>query len=70
MSKTKRLCGDVPKELFQDFKIEVVKRGMTMAQAVEEAAKLWIQKQHEDDIKLMTRAEEEIKQIRSGEKEE
>lgn len=62
-SETRRLCGDVPASLFTEFKVEVVKSGLTMAQAVEQAVRLWLEKQHEEAQNLIERAKEEAKQL-------
>lgn len=64
--KVRRLCGDIPAELFTEFKIEVIKCRLTMAQAVEQAVKLWLDKQQEETEKLIAKAEEEVKQLTKG----
>lgn len=62
-SKAKRLCGDLPAETFTAFKIEVIRSGLTMAQGLNQAVELWLQKRAEDTQTLIKRAEEEIKQL-------
>lgn len=39
-----QLIGDVPKDIVQQFKINCLKKGMTIGDALTEAAKLWNEK--------------------------
>jgi hypothetical protein len=39
-----QLIGDVPKDVIQEFKINCLKKGMTIGNALTEAVKLWNEK--------------------------
>lgn len=65
--KVRRLCGDIPTTLFTEFKIEAIRCGLTMAQAVEQAVKLWLEKQKQETEQLIARATEEVKQATTKE---
>jgi hypothetical protein len=62
--KVRRLCGDIPTALFTEFKIEAIRCGLTMAQAVEQAARLWLEQQKQETEQLIARATEEIRQVK------
>ena len=45
MEKDKQVHGWIPEEMFQNFKIQCIKNGITMSNAVKEALTTWIKKQ-------------------------